>query len=402
MTTHRFFLFFLGLGLLLPSCSRNETPAGYPELSAVVDSVRRQYVPDRRDNVYDISISRWENQPVVRGATSVAEAKTDLLNRIRVLHPELLDSVCVLPDAGLGDRVYAIANVSVADLRTGPDYDAEMATQLLLGTPMQVLQDEQGWYRVKTPEGYVAWVQRGTVTRVDKETVNQWISSRKIIVTGDYGFAYETPDEGGQRTSDIVFGNLLQWEGESGRFYRVSYPDGRQGYVLKGQSRLFADWKKTLRPTGESIVREALLLKGIPYTWGGTSVKAMDCSGFSKTVYLKHGILLRRDASQQVKTGIPVDITKGYQHLLPGDLLFFGKKAEGERRERVRHVGIYMGNKEFIHAAGRVRVNSLDPDQPHYDEGNAVELIRATRIIGAVGTEGIWALDENPLYQIQK
>ncbi|MDR1526997.1 MAG: C40 family peptidase [Dysgonamonadaceae bacterium] len=302
----------------------------------------------------------------------------------------------------LEDKVYAIANVSVADLRMGPDYDAEMGTQLLLGMPMQVLQGERSWYRVKTPENYVAWVQKGTITRVNKERMNEWIRSRKVIVTDDYGFAYETPDEYGQRTSDIVFGNLLKWEGDNGRFYSVSYPDGRKGYVLKSQSHFFDDWKNSIQLTGESIVRQALLLKGIPYTWGGTSVKALDCSGFSKTVYLKHGVVLRRDASQQAQTGIPVDISEGYDLLLPGDLLFFGKKAEGECKESVRHVGIYMGNKEFVHEAGFVHVNSLDPAAPHYDEGNTVELIRAARIIGAVGTEGIWLLDENPMYQIQK
>ncbi|GHT63790.1 cytochrome c [Bacteroidia bacterium] len=402
MTTHKFsFLSVLILFVLL-SCSRQENKVAYPELNALVDSVRLQYVPDRRDNVYDISVSQWENKPVVRGITSVAEAKTGLLNRIREIRPEAIDSICVLPDENLEDRIYAIANVSVADLRTGPDYDAEMATQLLLGMPMHVLQAERGWYRVKTPEGYVAWVQRGTVIQATKTVVNEWILSKKIIFTDDYGFTYETPDEQGQRISDIVFGNVLKWEGENGRFYGISYPDGRKGYVLKPQSRLFDDWKNPVRLTGESIVRQALLLKGIPYSWGGTSVKAMDCSGFAKTVYLKHGILLRRDASQQAKTGIPIDISNSYDNLLPGDLLFFGKKAEGERKERIRHVGIYMGNKEFIHEAGFVRVNSLDPTQPHYDEGNAVELVRAARIIGAVGTEGIWNFNENPLYQIQK
>jgi cell wall-associated NlpC family hydrolase len=402
MTTHKFsFLSILTLFVLL-SCSQPENKVAYPELNALVDSVRLQYVPDRRDNVYDISVSQWENKPVVRGITSVAEAKTGLLNRIREIRPEAIDSIRVLPDESLEDWIYAIANVSVADLRTGPDYDAEMATQLLLGMPMHVLQAERGWYRVKTSEGYVAWVQRGTVTQATKAVVNEWILSKKIIFTDDYGFTYETPNEQGQRVSDIVFGNALKWEGENGRFYNISYPDGRKGYVLKSQSRLFDDWKNSVQLTGESIVRQALLLKGIPYTWGGTSVKAMDCSGFAKTVYLKHGILLRRDASQQAKTGIPVDISNGYDNLLPGDLLFFGKKAEGERKERVRHVGIYMGNKEFIHEAGLVRVSSLDPTQPHYDEGNAVELIRAARIIGAVGTEGIWNLNENPLYQIQK
>jgi cell wall-associated NlpC family hydrolase len=128
----------------------------------------------------------------------------------------------------------------------------------------------------------------------------------------------------------------------------------------------------------------------------------MDCSGFSKTVFLKHGIILQRNASQQAKNGIPVDISAGYENLCPGDLIFFGKKATAEKKERVRHVAIYTGDKEFIHAAGYVRINSLDPVSPIYDEHNTKEFIRAARVIGAVDTEGIWSIDNNPLYKIQE
>jgi len=376
-----FFVFVITLSGLL-SCGRNENKPVFPELNALVDSVRMQYVPDRRDDVYDITVSQSNGKPVVRGVTSVDGAKADLLNRIRKINPEVVDSVTILPDESLEDRIYAVANVSVADLRTDPSYAAEMATQLLLGMPMQLLQTRQGWFRVKTPEGYVAWIQRGTMTRMNRETFDQWKNASKVIFTDDYGFAYETPDENRQRSSDLVFGCLLKWEGDHGRFYRVVYPDGRHAYVLKSQSRMFNDWKASIRLTEESIVQEALKLKGIPYSWGGTSVKAMDCSGYSKTVYLKHGIVLKRDASQQAKTGILVDISQGYDQLHVGDLMFFGKKAEGDKRERIRHVGIYLGNKEFIHAAGSVHISSMDPEKPHYDEGNTKEFIRASRIIG--------------------
>ena len=376
------FLFFSVFLSALLSCGRNENKPVFPELNALVDNVRMQYVPDRRDDVYEITVSQSNGKPVVRGVTSVAEAKADLLNLIRNINPEVVDSVMILPDESLEDRIYAVANVSVADLRTTPDYVAEMATQLLLGMPMQLLQTRSGWFRVKTPEGYVAWIQRGTMTRMNRESFDQWKSAPKIIFTDDYGFAYETPDEQRQRASDLIFGCLLKWEGDHGRFYRVAYPDGRQAFVLKSQSRMFSDWKASIRLTEESIVREALKLKGIPYSWGGTSVKAMDCSGYSKTVYLKHGVVLKRDASQQAKHGIPVDISEGYDQLRAGDLMFFGRKAEGEQRERIRHVGIYLGNKEFIHAAGSVHISSLDPEQPHYDEGNTKEFIRANRIIG--------------------
>ena len=361
------------------------------DLQSAIDSVRQQYVPDSRDDVYDISLIFSDVTPVVRGFTSVAEAKEDLLLRMHAIRSDVIDSISVLPEASLEERIYAVVNVSVADLRTSPAFSAEMATQLLLGMPIHLLQTRGSWYRVRTPEGYIAWIQRGTIVRKNGANADEWRNAAKIIFTGEYGFTHEMPDERSQRVSDLVFGNLLKLEGDNGHFFHVSYPDGRTAYVHKSQSMMFDDWKNSIHLTEESIVAKAYELKGIPYTWGGTSVKSMDCSGFSKTVYLKHGIVLRRDASQQAKTGIPVDISEGYDNLRPGDLLFFGRKAEDNRPERIRHVAIYAGNKEFIHTSDMVRVNSLDPQQPHFDELNTAEFIRASRILGAVNDdEAVW------------
>jgi cell wall-associated NlpC family hydrolase len=112
----------------------------------------------------------------------------------------------------------------------------------------------------------------------------------------------------------------------------------------------------------------------------------MDCSGFTKTVLLMNGIVLLRDASQQAKTGTEIDISAGYDNLKKGDLMFFGKNG------RIRHVAIYLGNEEFIHASGYVRISSLDPAKPNYDEHNTKEFVKASRITGAVGTRGITPL----------
>ena len=195
---------------------------------------------------------------------------------------------------------------------------------------------------------------------------------------------------------------MLKLEADNGRFYKVSYPDGRIAYVLKSQSKPYEEWLASVRLTEESILEKALTLKGIPYTWGGTSVKGMDCSGFTKTVMLMHGIILMRDASQQVKTGIPVDISNGYENLRPGDLMFFGKKAQDGKKERIRHVAFYKGDKEFIHASGYIRINSLDSTKANYDELNTREFVRASRVIGAVDTKGIWSINNSPLYKEQK
>jgi len=310
-------------------------------------------------------------------------------------------SLALQSDSIADNEKYGVVTISVADARLGTDFNTEMGTQLLMGMPVKTLK-HQGWWQIETPEGYVSWIEPRAFVRMNKEDFNRWTSAKKIIFTDDYGFAYETPDVHTQHVSDLVFGDLMKLEDESETFYQVSYPDGRKAYVLKTQASLFDQWKSSCKLTEKSIVETALTFKGIPYVYGGTSEKGMDCSGFVKTVFLKNGVILRRDASEQAETGVPVDISKGYDNLRPGDLMFFGKKATADTPERIRHVAIYLGNKEFIQSSGYIRISSLDPNQPNYDSFNTREFVRASRMVGAVGSKGIWNISDNPLYQIQK
>lgn len=139
-------------------------------------------------------------------------------------------------------------------------------------------------------------------------------------------------------------------------------------------------WQFSRDPTNSNIVAAAKKLLGIPYLWGGTSFKAVDCSGFTKTAYFMNGLVLPRDASQQVALGTEIDTTNNWQHLQPGDLLFFGAKASGTKPERVVHVGMWLGDKKFIHASGLVQVSSFDPADPGYDANEHRRFLRVKRI----------------------
>ena len=99
-------------------------------------------------------------------------------------------------------------------------------------------------------------------------------------------------------------------------------------------------------------------MTGIPYLWGGNSSKGNDCSGFTQTVFDAAGYQLPRDARQQAKLGIDININDAK----PGDLLFFG---DGQK---VTHVGISLGKMDFIHQGGKVDVHSLDTTSDRYND----------------------------------
>jgi cell wall-associated NlpC family hydrolase len=126
--------------------------------------------------------------------------------------------------------------------------------------------------------------------------------------------------------------------------------------------------KKGLTYTLKDTEREALLkyakhFKGGRYKWGGTTPEGFDCSGYVQYLYKKHGIDLPRTALAQSKVGTPVPEEK----LQKGDLVFF--LTDKKRGIPVTHVGIYLGNGRFIHAASRKKGITISPlEYGHYSD----------------------------------
>ena len=92
----------------------------------------------------------------------------------------------------------------------------------------------------------------------------------------------------------------------------------------------------------KAIISTAKSFLGVPYVWGGQSPSGFDCSGYINYVFGKHGITLPRTAAEQFNVGTSVSKS----NLIPGDLVYFTTYKEGPS-----HVGIYLGNGEFIHAS---------------------------------------------------
>jgi cell wall-associated NlpC family hydrolase len=192
-----------------------------------------------------------------------------------------------------------------------------------------------------------------------------------------------------------VYGDVLTTGSRKNGFYEVSFPDGRTAFVPDEDAMKYKEWALSRQPTPDNLVQSAKQLLGVPYLWGGTSFKGVDCSGFTKTVYFMNGLVLPRDASQQVNIGEEIDTKNGWSNLRPGDLLFFGIPAKDTRPERVVHVGMWIGNEEFIQAASMVKISSFNTSAANYDSSEHRRFLRAKRIQPQAA---IYDLRKAPLY----
>jgi len=119
---------------------------------------------------------------------------------------------------------------------------------------------------------------------------------------------------------------------------------------LSGQSTL-GDYSSS----AEQLVDQALEYLGVRYRFGGTSPETgLDCSGLVLNVFRNAiGFDLPRTAAEMSKMGDKI----GRQELKPGDLVFFNTM-----RRTFSHVGIYLGDGKFVHAAsggGKVRIEAI-------------------------------------------
>lgn len=349
----------------------------YEIIEESIAEISLQYAPDKRTVLFEISILQNE-KCTLKGETNHALAKTALLQRIEQKGIEISDSIIVLPKED-EDKKFGMVNVSVANLRANPSHAAELVTQALLGTPVKVLKNVDGWFLIQTPDRYIAWTNASSLVLMDKNELNKWKEEDKIIYLNTSG--YSMNETRNQRVSDLIAGNILILEQENIDHWSVLYPDGRKAKVAKNEAEELQSWQEEIVVTDSSITREAKALIGLPYLWGGTSTKGVDCSGFTKTVYFLHGIILPRDASQQVEVGELIDTEKDFSKLAIGDLLFFGRINE-DQSERATHVGLWLGNKQFIHASGDVHISSVDSLAENFDNYNINRYLRTKRIIG--------------------
>lgn len=146
-----------------------------------------------------------------------------------------------------------------------------------------------------------------------------------------------------EAVTDTDAGCLITYDGATTYLYR--------NYIIRLTE------SEPVLTLGEEIVAKAMEYLGAPYVYGASGPKAFDCSGFTSYIYKQFGYTINRTASYQFKCN---GVSVGKDDLQPGDLVFFRDPGSSKA---ATHVGIYIGDGQFIHAAststGRVVVSSL-------------------------------------------
>jgi hypothetical protein len=370
--------------LLMSGCDKLRIP---DKIKSDVDSIGNKWVPDQREGIFTINLSMLSGKKVlIKGETSLAELKNEVIKYFDSSGFEYSDSLQILPDTTQIKKTWGLISVSVCNIKKTPSHSSELLSQAVMGTPVKIFKNKGGWLLIQTPDFYIGWANSSGITEMDEKEIWNWKNSERIIYTAKSGDILFKSGKG-QVISDIVSGAILEVTSTYDKYYDVILPDGRHGILKKEDCEDFKQWAGSLIPEPDNLIRFSESLLGSPYIWGGTSTKAFDCSGFVKTIYFTNGIILARDASLQYLHGRLVDYSLSFDSLRKGDLIFFGYKSEG--KERITHVGMYIGDTEVIHCSGMVRINSLDSTRANYSEYLKNGMMGARRIIAGGSVKGL-------------
>ena len=225
-------------------------------------------------------------------------------------------------------------------LRSAPG--GSVIATLSQGTTVAVTNNSSEWYKVIVDgkEGYVSGSYLTGTTATDFS-----VGSGRITCSSTVNLRSEA-NTSSSILASLSNGTAVTITGVSGGWYKVSV-NGKSGYIKADYITTSVSSSANMASySGLSAKRTAVLdyaakFLGVPYVYGGSTPSGFDCSGFTSYVYKNTVCSIERVAQAQFDTTTRVS----RDELLPGDLVFFGSSAYS-----ISHVGIYVGDGQFIHA----------------------------------------------------
>ena len=253
---------------------------------------------------------------------------------------------------------------SALRLRSGPGTNTKTLDYAYQDEVVVLLGQQGDWYQVSynLQTGYMHKSYLRTATRENAELGYGRVTGSSVNLRSGPGTGYSVLTRAQQNDRAYIIGINEQWFkvifNDIIAYIRSDYLDLTEiPYENRDSANsplFFRGGKSTGTPVSPSalkgnatnlaqkIITTGKKYIGVPYVWGGSTPSGFDCSGFVQYVFRQHGIQLPRTSAQQYSVGTWV----AKSNLLPGDLVFFNTSGSG-----VSHLGIYLGNGDFLHAS---------------------------------------------------
>ncbi len=259
----------------------------------------------------------------------------------------------------------AFVTASALRLRSAPSTSSQTLDYAYQNDVVVLLEKTGSWYKVNynLQTGYMHSDYLRATTRENAELGYGKVNISAVNVRSGPSTSYSILTQARSGDNAYIIGINNQWfkviYGQRIGYIRSDYLDLTEfPYENRASSKsplFFRGGKSTgVTPSAsalngtsgsglaQQIIATAKKYIGVPYVWGGSTPKGFDCSGYVQYVFAAHGITLPRTSKQQWTVGTSVSKSA----LQPGDLVFFVTGSNG-----VSHLGIYIGNGQFIHAS---------------------------------------------------
>ena len=278
-------------------------------------------------------VENTETEPVEQQTNEIQQEEQTVETSTTETTPEETKSEQIKPEKTEEKEINKIGYVSSDGLRVrkGPSTDTEEIHSLSKNSKVQIIEQEGKWYKIEI-KGKIGYVSA------------KYISDTKL------------PETTSRSGSTLRNEEITENEPKEQKQEEVPKVEEKTEETPKIEEAAEQQVPTTSSgTTGTAVVEYAKKYLGYKYKSGGASPSVgFDCSGFTTYVYKNFGISLNRSSKDQIKNGVAVE----KNNLQPGDLVIFNNDAN----TKIGHVGIYIGEGNFIHASnpkGGVKITTL-------------------------------------------